>query len=110
MAYIEIDPNAEDEDLASNVRKVLDEFEWTAYCDDELQEFDAYEHMRRGKCMLCGSTLKAETMIVVGPPGVLGLWCDSECFTDQAVMGFLQQVLNDYIEQYEIKGKEHDQG
>lgn len=104
MAFIEIQ-YLEEDSLSHAVQKTLERFAWRVWLPDETpDEMEAYEHLKRGKCMACGRELGAETVLVVADAGIIAIWCNGQCMSDQLSVGFLQQVEAELVERIENRG------
>jgi hypothetical protein len=73
---------------------------WSIFAPDGTDEHDAYEHMRRGRCMLCGEKLGEDTVIIVDAQGILGLWCSGTCLVDTHAISWLEDMLTEYHSKY----------
>lgn len=81
---------------------VVASLNWTIFAPDGTDEHDAYEHMRRGNCMLCGEKLGEDTVIIVDAQGILGLWCSGTCLVDTHAISWLEDMLTEYHTKYTI--------
>lgn len=73
---------------------VLKDQQWLIACEDGYDEHDAYEHMRRGGCMLCGEPLGEDTLILLDEQGILGMWCSTQCLGDMHIIPWLEETLS----------------
>jgi hypothetical protein len=87
-------------EVSDAVLSVLADAEFSVFCPKGREEEDAYQHVVRGRCMLCGNDLREETVILVTSSGIVGVWCDGECMTDMNVIGWLSDLLSDMTSKY----------
>lgn len=76
-------------------------FNWGIFAPDGTDEHDAYEHMRRGRCMLCGDPLGEDSVLVVDAQGILGLWCSGGCLIDTHAISWLEDKLVELASKYQ---------
>lgn len=86
--------------LDAPLRRVLSAHDWSIFAPDGTDEHDAYEHMRRGRCMLCGEKLGEDTVVIVDAQGILGLWCTGVCLVDTHAISWLEQMLVEMTDKY----------
>lgn len=89
-----------DLEVSDAVRVTLYQHDYEFVIPEGEEDNDAYENVRRGRCMLCGNTLAEDTLVLVTPMGLTGIWCDHECMTDHNVIGWLQEILQGITEKY----------
>ena len=88
--------------------KVLNAHDWKVACPEGADEQDAYEHMRRGRCLLCGELLGEDTVVIVDAQGILGLFCESKCLIDTHAISFLEELLTEMVSKYDPNEVEDD--
>lgn len=109
MAYINIPTHVLPSHCLIEEHVVGDEFRsLEVFCPDGFDEMDAYQHLIRGKCGACGGELGEDTQFVVSNVGILMLWCDGQCMSDQLAVGFLQQIEAELVSAIEARGKEDE--
>ena len=96
------------ESLGGSLIEMLEVYEYKIYCEDGYDEHDAYEHMRRGGCMLCGEPLGEDTLILVDEQGILGLWCSTTCLSDMHIIPWLEEMLTAKIARIDPNNKEEE--
>lgn len=105
MAYVTVDQEELDlNGLNWPVGRTLENAGFEVYRADGDEHLQAYESIKRGRCMLCDNPLREDTIVVVGAEGILGLWCDGECLTDSQAIGFLQSMIHSILEAHELGG------
>lgn len=72
--------------------------EWEIFHPDGTTATDQYEHMRRGRCALCGDLLGEDTVIIVDAQGILSIFCDMDCLVDGHAIAFLEGILSTMVE------------
>lgn len=85
---------------------LLDAYDWEIFCPDGYDETDHYEHMRRGRCMLCGDPLGEDTIIPVDAQGILGMFCGAECIQDMHIIPYLNEQIEDKLARVMAKGED----
>ncbi len=83
----------------------INAMEFEVYTPDGQDEMDAYQHVVRGRCMTCGGELKKHSVIVVAPPGILGIWCDGECMSAMQGISFMREIEDRTVAYLDEKGK-----
>lgn len=78
------------------------------YCPEGSEDLEAYENLKRGRCMLCGNKLGDDTVMVVSSAGILGVWDDGECLTDTNTFGFLNELEDSLRQKVERKAAASD--
>lgn len=84
--------------LGGDTLSLLDDQDFQVFCLEGMDEHDAYEHIRRGGCMLCGKSLGEDTLILIDEQGILGMWCEGDCMKDMHAIAFLEELLTGMTE------------
>ena len=81
---------------------------WQIFCLDGMDEHDGYEHLRRGRCMLCGGELGEDTLVLIDEQGILALFCETQCLQDMHVIPWLENTLTEMVSRLDPNNKEED--
>lgn len=62
---------------------------------DDPQMMQLMDIGKAGFCMCCGNRLGDDTVVLMGPGGIGGVYDKGVCLTDQLLIGWLQEQLSD---------------
>jgi hypothetical protein len=105
VAYVPVNAEAVQE-VPEGILGVLFSYEYKVWAPDGMEQIEAYEHQRRGKCMACGRPLGEDTIIVVTSDGIIGLWDGGDCLSDMQALTFLRHVEEGVVESLQERGQE----
>jgi hypothetical protein len=89
LASVDVDIDLYDDEFPETLKFMLEESIIVAV--DGQEQAESYEHLRRGKCMTCGSTMKENAQMLVVAEGIAGIWCCGECLGDIVNITFLEK-------------------
>lgn len=78
--------------------------------DMQAEEAEVYDRALKGHCMTCGGPLGLTTMVTVNQAGIVMLHCGGACYTDQQVLGWLQEHYDDMVERLKFRGGQESDG
>lgn len=108
--YVDLPPvlMTDESILPEEVWRAITGNEGKIYCPDGDDELEPYEHIKRGKCMCCGSLLGQDTTLLVTGMGIIGLWCNGQCLQDMQAMGMLREMEEHIVERIDRRGENGD--
>lgn len=92
--HLQLDQGEASDELHKKAWDSLTAANWTVSCPDGTDEFEAYQHAVRMRCMTCGNPLGADTVIMEDDRGLIGLWCDGECVQDMHAVTILTAIMD----------------
>jgi hypothetical protein len=81
---------------------------WVPDVEDDEEEIIVYTRARNGHCMACNGPLGPTTMITLAPGGIVMIHCGGACYTDQQVMGWLEEQYSDMVDKVKFRGGHGD--
>lgn len=63
-----------------------------------------YDRGLKGTCMACAGKLGGETMLTIANAGLVMVHCGGACYTDQQVLGWLEEQYSDTVDQIKFRG------
>jgi hypothetical protein len=76
--------------------------------DPEKVENLVYQRVLHGHCMACDGVLGVTTMVTVAPGGIVMIHCSGACYSDQQVMGWLEEQYSDMVDKVKFRGGQGD--
>lgn len=98
---IDIDRDALSSELNDHVSHILETHVYELEVPSMEQEFEAYEHAKRGKCMTCGGPLGEDTTVMVTDIGIVGIWCSGQHLSDMHAISFLSSMVENIVNRVE---------
>jgi hypothetical protein len=109
LASVEVDLGQYDENFPDTLRSILEEVDAEVVAVDGQEQGESYEHLKRGKCMTCGNTMKEGAQMLVVSEGIAGIWCRGECLGDIVNVTFLERVADMVVEGIEERKEEGEE-
>lgn len=72
-------------------------------------EQEIYNRAVTGCCMTCAAELGENTMLVFNRAGIVMMFCGGACFSDQQVLGWLQETHDDLVDKIKFRGGQGDE-
>jgi hypothetical protein len=106
LASVPLDPEQFDDSFPPVLTYILDNMEWSVVAVEGQEQGESYEHLKRGKCMTCGNTMKSDAQMLVVEEGIAGIWCRGQCLGDIVNITFLESVSDMVVEGIDSRKEE----
>lgn len=98
MAVVTVEKQEIEDDFPVLLGNALEAEDWEVQAVDGQEQMEAYEHLKRGRCMTCGNKMGEDAQMLLGDNGIVGMWCQPQCMGDIINLTFVERVSDMLIE------------